>query len=627
MSINKFKKQISKFLVFTLSIFVLIGVVNVKAGYTYDSKGEPIYSTEGFTVNELPYTYSSLGIETSTNPDPSDLFIYGIKDDLIDEIIPQEIYLTDAALDKVFVFDTDFKLTQELSYFRLNPNTLYSTNVTAIKTLNTASATEATKLMFPTSDSVPTQEQLDDPEGAYGGKGYVELRLFQPSCTYRAVIKTTGQDLLYICDKGNNQVVILDYNSYDGETYDVYQVLTKPTDELDSSKAFAPKKIITDIEGRMYVIADNVLDGIMQFSTTGSFQRYTGTNKVTLNAWDIFWRNFATEAQLSSKATLYNTTFNSMVYYDSMIYTTSNAITNSDGTVNDQIMIKKINPSGEDTLRRNGYKVPMGDVKYLTTNMMGDNRGENAPSKFTSITVNGYGVYSVVDSTKGRIFTYDNEGNLLYVSGGKGIQADKLSGPVSVQYFGENLLVLDSTNDTIVKFEPTEIASIINEAVKQENNGRLSRTEPKFNKLTQTWWIGEEDTKISNEEATFEEKDGIWFIDGKTTNIEAEELAATDYWQQVVKLNSNYEYAYVGIGHKYLKNEDFKQAMHYFELGKNKVYYSKAYKQYRDGIIKEWFGPVVIVIAALLIGKFIYKTIKNKKLGIKKEEETGVGDE
>ena len=69
------KKQLYKLLVFTLAILVSLGMVNVKAGYTYDSKGEPIYSTEGFTVNELTYTYSSLGINTSVNPAPADLFI------------------------------------------------------------------------------------------------------------------------------------------------------------------------------------------------------------------------------------------------------------------------------------------------------------------------------------------------------------------------------------------------------------------------------------------------------------------------------------------------------------------------------------------------------------------------
>ena len=623
------KKHLYKFLVFTLAILSFLGAVNVEAGYTYDSKGEPIYSTDGFTVNEAPYTYSSLGIDTTVNPAPADLFVYNIQDIFTEELIPQVIYLTDSELNAVYVFDTDFNLLHEISALRVVPEKLVSTNITTIRTLDINSATEASKLMFANSSEVPTQEELNDPNGAYGGKGYAELYLYSPSCVFRAEVPSTGQDLLYICDKGNNQVIIIDVTTYDEstKTYEVLQVLTKPTDELDSDVAFSPKKVIADIEGRMYVIADNVLDGIMQFSKDGKFQRYTGTNEVTLNAWDIFWRNFATEAQLAAKDTLYNTTFASMVYSNSMIYTTSYSIKNSDGTINDKVMIKKINPSGDDTLRRNGYKEPKGDVKYVTTNMLGDDRAENKPSSFESITVNGYGVYSVVDSTKGRIFTYDNEGNLLYISGGKGIQADKLQSPVSVQYFGENLLVLDSINKTVIKFEPTEIASIINKAVKEESKGRLSRTEPKFNNASKTWWIGEEDTKIANKDAKFEEIDGYWYIDGQNTNIQAEPLAATDYWQQVVKLNANYEYAYVGIGHKYLKNENYKEAMKYFELGKNKVYYSKAFKQHRDAIIKEWFGPVVIGIFVLTIGKFVYKTVRNKKLGIRKVEETGIGDE
>ena len=306
------KKQLYKFLVFTLAILSFLGAVNVKAGYTYDSKGEPIYSTDGFTVNEAPYTYSSLGIETPVNPAPADLFVYSIKDVFTEELIPQVIYLTDSELNAVYVFDTEFNLNHEIRSLRVVPSKLdSSTNITAIKSLDINSATEASKLMFANNSEIPTDEELNDPEGKYEGKGYAELYLYSPSCVYRAVIPSTGQDLIYICDKGNNQVVIVDVNSYDesSKTYEVLQVLTKPTEALDTSVTFSPKKIIADIEGRMYVIADNVLDGIMQFSKEGKFQRYTGTNTVTLNAWDIFWRNFSSEEQLAKQPTLINTTF------------------------------------------------------------------------------------------------------------------------------------------------------------------------------------------------------------------------------------------------------------------------------------------------------------------------------
>lgn len=629
------KNHISKTLVFVLSIFIFVGMINVRAGYTYNSKGEPIYSTEGFVVNELPIDYNKLGIYGNGTPNPIDLFVYNqesLDDSLNNQLVPQRLYITDSNYHAVYVFDTEFNLEQTISKFRLDPHELYETNVTAIKTRDEASG--SAKLVFNNSNEIPTEEELDDPNSEYPkyeGNGYIEINLNAPSCTYRKVLDS-GKEYLYICDTGNNQIIVADYASYDEQsnTYAIYQVVTKPTEELDTSKEFLPEKVVVDGPGRMYVIAKQVLDGIMQFSQNGDFARYTGTNEITLSAWDIFWRNFATKAQRETMKTLYNTQFLSLVYYNDMIYTTSAAIENQDGTYNDKIMIKKINPSGKDTLRRNGYQPPMGDVKYAKTSTFFETaNASNKISLFVGITVNSYGTYSVLDKTKGRIFTYDNEGNLLYISGGQGIQSDKISkNPVAIQYFGDDILVLDKSNNTgsIIKFEPTEIATLINKAVKQEGKGQLSKVEPRYNAETKTWWISEEDTGIANEWASFEEKDGKWVIDGKETGIEVE-LGSTDYWELVVSKNANYEYAYVGIGHKYLKEGNYSEAMKYFELGKNKVYYSKAFKQYRDGIIKDWFSPVVIALVVLIVAKTVYKFIKNKKLGIKKVEETGVGDE
>ena len=642
-------KSIKKVAVFVLSIFVFVGLVNVNAGYTYDSKGNPIYSAEGFTVNELPYTYSGIGIDASIVSVPSDLFVYNLQDpENPNNLIPQEIYLTDSGLSTVFILNTNFEKVLEISKVRVNPYNLYSTKEDAIKTRDASG--KKTTLLFP--NGVPTEEELNDPEGIYGGKGYVELELYGVTSAYRSVTHFYAKDadgntikeeldLIYFCDKGNNQIVICTYpevsSAEEIEYLEVYQVVTKPTDELDSTKEFAPQKVVTDDKGRLYVIADNITQGIMQFSREGAFQRYTGKNDITLSAWEIFWRNLASEDQLDSQSTNYNTTFNSMVYSNAMIYTTSLSIENQDGTINDKIMIKRINPSGGDTLARNGYKVPMGDVKYV--NNTDRDASEKGPSQLVGITVNGYQVYSVIDRLRGRIFTYDKEGNLLYISGSNnGTQADKLNIPVAIQYFGEDLLVLDQMNKTIVKFELTEIASIINEAVKLENIGRRTRIEPSFNPETNTWWINKVDTGLGDKNAQFEAKtvsevvDGqtvqklVWYIGGINTNVEVE-LGSSDYWSEVVALNANYEYGYVGIGHKYLEEQNYAEAMRYFELGKNKVYYSKAYKQYRDGIIKQWFSPVVVALFILIVARYVFKTLKNKKLGIKKVEETGVGDE
>ena len=61
--------------------------------------------------------------------------------------------------------------------------------------------------------------------------------------------------------------------------------------------------------------------------------------------------------------------------------------------------------------------------------------------------------------------------------------------------------------------------------------------------------------------------------------------ASAATWQKVLKLNGNYDQAYIGIGRSLLRQESYQEAMDYFELKLDATNYSKAYKLYR----KEWF--------------------------------------
>ena len=398
------------------------------------------------------------------------------------------------------------------------------------------------------------------------------------SCVYRGIASNSfpHTDYLYIADQANNQILVIDAKSYEefaGQpgkgTYEIKQIITSPISEIGTEVSFKPKKCVNDAAGRVYCICEGIGDGILEFSKMGTFDRYVGTNYVTLSAWEIFTRNFATEAQLDKFTSYQNTTFTAMVYKNNMIYTTSYAI-----STNDKIMIKKINPSGKDVLRRNGYNIPKGDLTYTQYN---DDNGAYGASQFVGITVNDYGVYTVVDNKRGRLFTYDNEGNLLYISGGTGAQLDKIIIPIAVQYLGDNILVLDQKRKSIIVFEPTDIAKVINKAIECEYNGL-------------------------NDEAY-------------------------EYWTQVIQLNANYEYAYVGIGKHYMEAADYQSAMENFKLGANAIYYSKAYKQYRDTKIKAWFPYVASGLIILIVGGAVFKRVRRKKLGIKEEEMTGMGDE
>ena len=632
------KKNVIKICAFVLSIFLCVFMLslNVDAiGYTYDHKGKVIYSTDGFTVNQTPYIYSNLGLaEISDLANPKDLLVY--RDSRKDN--DTTVYLLDggskgtdsARPSTLYQLDENLKLKEDgrISYFYFNPQrtnddgtyAFSNENLMAIK--NAAFTYDGDKvknitaeLMVPVDGkdehtgldiikSTPDEEDNNMSANTVGFgsiadiRQYTKVKMYMTGATALCRLYKTNStpytDYMYITDLTSNQVLVIDMDSYDQElkTYEVVQVVTAPLEELGTT-TFKPKKVTVDAAGRIYVICDNIYDGIMEFSVDGTFDRYIGTNYVTLSAWKIFWRNFKTESQLAQEKTIINTSFTSMTYKNNMIYTTSYALYNESGVLtNDNVMIKKINPSGTDVLRRNGYTKPKGDNTYFKSN---DTNGTYGPSKLDAITVNDYGAYTVVDSARGRLFTYDNEGNLLYISGTGGsgdistnTQIDKITSPVAVQYLGENVLVLDSRRQAIIIFEPTEIAKVINKAVECEYEGR---------------------------------SDGEYLEDG--TYIPG----AYDYWKQVILLNANYEYAYVGIGKHYMNLKEYKTALENFKLGYDRLYYGKAYKQYRDSIIKKNFAWVAITLFVLIVGLAIFKRVRKKKLGIKDEEMTGIGDE
>lgn len=419
---------------------------------------------------------------------------------------------------------------------------------------------------------------LSEIRAVSGGK--VQLEFSSLSGIYRSVTPNVADsDYLYISDIQNNQIYVVKHDMVN-EEYEVVMFVTVPDDISFNGKNFQPVKVVTDAKGRIYVISNNVYEGIIQFSAQGKFDRFTGVNYVRLTPWEIFWRNFSTDAQLAKQSTIINTSFTGMtVDNEGFIYATSYALTNSKGLVTDDMnMIKRINPLGKDVLRRNGYHPPMGDVEYIAASNEALIKG---PSRFTGVTVNEYGVYTVLDSKFGRLFTYDREGNLLYISGNaylggtNATQDNILNNPVAISYLGEDILVLDKNKKALIVFEPTALSVLINEAVKLEADGKY--------------------------------------------------IAAAEIWEEVVAQNANYEYAYIGIGKKYMALEEYETAMQFFKDGKNRQLYSRAFKMSRDAAIRVYFAPVMgtgIILIALL---YIYKLYKRR--GKPKAQDTGIGDE
>lgn len=570
-------KHIRRITIFLVVLVLLVTGVNLKAGYTYSHDGQIISSPPGYSAtidgvyNVLSTAWGGQINEKEFNS-PEDLFIYNDPDTGEESIY---IVSSSTSLDKetnicyntLFKFDSDLNFIEKVNQFEVVPDKFSNLELSKMKTRVDGSGSAASSALTSVYSYEKIKAIKETPYEERTNDQKMFIKLLKVSGVYRAkraardenniIIEGEFEDLIFICDTGNSQILIVD-----SETYKVVQVVSGPTDTVFSGKTFSPTKVLTDTAGRIYVISDGIYEGIVLLNNKGEFMRFVGVNYTTMSFWDALWRNIATEEQRKQMTSILQTEFkNFAMDSQGFIYTVSRPSTNSaTGATDDKSMIKRINQAGKDVLVRNGYSVPKGD---LVTILVGNNRGG---SQFTGITVNDYGMYTVVDAKAGRLFTYDKEGNLLYISAGSGAEVTDLVNPVAVSYQGDNLLVLEKNNRAVIRFIPTEVGALINKAVKLHAIGR-------------------------SEEASEE-------------------------WQNVINQNPNYELAYVGVGKTYLEAERYVDAMSYFKTGFSVSYYSKAYKNYRDDIIKTYFPWVmtVIVVAVLAkIGHNIYKNIRYKK--------------
>ena len=191
-------------------------------------------------------------------------------------------------------------------------------------------------------------------------------------------------------------------------------------------------------------------------------------------------------------------------------------------------------------------------------------------STFNDIKYRDKGIYSALDSKKGKIFTYDSEGHLLYVFGGMGTALGMFKKPVALECKNDNIYVLDEGRGEIVVFEPTKYGKCINTAV--------------------------------------------------SLRFDGDETKAVTYWEEVLKLDANYELAYVGIGKSYLAANRNKEAMDYLKKGMDKKYYSVAFKRYRNEVLKDNLNNImtgICIIIVIVIGVKAYKKYKFKGKGKK----------
>lgn len=312
-----------------------------------------------------------------------------------------------------------------------------------------------------------------------------------------------------------------------------------------------PLKVSVDYADRVYCIAQNMFEGIMVFETNGEFTGFFGTINVEISLWEKFWRKLATKEERAKSQLFIPTEFTGIdIDPDGFVYA-------SNIDPNGEQGVRRLNPKGQDVIKKGVNKNVGGDL------WIDGNSDYSGPSQFTDVVYRDSGIYSCLDKKRGRIFTYDHEGNLLYIFGGLGTQTGTFRLPVAIENIDRDLIVLDATSGNVTFFNETEYGRLINQAVALRYDG--------------------------------------------------DEAQAVELWERVLDLDENNELANTGIGKAYLTAGDYEKAMYYLELGMARDYYSVAYRRYRNNFLTANANILLSILFVIIIAWVVWRRIKKKK--------------
>jgi len=367
-------------------------------------------------------------------------------------------------------------------------------------------------------------------------------------------VAVSSEGHLYVADTENRRVIALD-------GHDLIRTIQNPrSDLLDDNFDFVPLKVTVDYAGRVFVIARNMFQGIMTFNTDGDFIGFYGTINVQITMWQRMWRALSTQEQRSRQRLFIPTEFTGLdVDPAGFVYAS-----NKDGE--GEQAVRRLNPNGVDVIRRGTDQNLGGDI--LTFGASGS--AYSGPSLIIDVTYRGNGIYSLLDARRGRIFTYDHEGNLLYIFGGMGEQAGTFIQPTAVAAQESRILALDARRNELITFEETRYGALINQAVSLRYDG--------------------------------------------------DEAKAVETWREVLQLNENLELANAGIGKAYLTAGDNRAAMRYLELGMDKAHYAIAFKRHRNDVLKDNINWMLTALILVIVGYIALRAVIRRKKGQIKEE-------
>ena len=495
-------KKFNKILCTFFALLMVLTAACVTAGassayqtYVYDVYGDALYSPDAYTaINSVGSDYMGLELPIEN---PGDM--------VTDEA--HNVYIADTGNNRIVVLDRYYKVNFTIDEF---------------------------------SNDQGVPDRLTAPQGVF---------VSEPNEKY-------GK-LIWVCDTGSNRIVVFD------EFGNFQRIVEEPESSLfDQDSVYKPVAIAVDSYNRLYVVSSTTYQGVIVMTDEGEFTGFIGAQAVQMSAWEIIWRRFQTKEQREASEQKVSTEFNNISINKEMnlVYVTTSTI--EEGNVQSAITgkdksgtnspVKLLNANGTEIMRRNGFWMPAGEVDF-STRSTDDITGV---STIIDAAVGPENIWSIIDEKRNRIYTYDFDGNLLFAFGDNGTMLGNLGSIEAIAYQGDNMLVLDKTNDNITVFQLTEYGDILLQAIKAES----------------------------------------------TQDFEL----AINLWTEVLKRNSNFDSAYVGIGQAMYRNKDYVNSLTYFESAYETENWSASYKEIRKEWMSTYFLVMILLIVALLVGVVLF---------------------
>ncbi|MBR4296085.1 MAG: YIP1 family protein [Clostridia bacterium] len=356
-----------------------------------------------------------------------------------------------------------------------------------------------------------------------------------------------SRDRIFVCDTDASRIVTFDLDG------DFDSIIPQPESNLfTESAAYKPIALAVDQYDRLYVVSSTTYQGIIVMTDEGQFTSFIGAQKVVANMWQILWRSFQTEEQRRRSEAFISTEFNNItITDDGFIYVTTQSIDEAKQQAairgkdisGDYAPVKMLNASGVEIMRRNGFYPPSGevDISQLSTDVI------KGPSVIIDVAVGPEKTWSIVDQKRSKIFTYDFDGNLLFAFGDTGTMLGNISIIQAICYQGNTMMILDALNNSITTYKRTEYADALIQALAYQNNQKYDQ--------------------------------------------------AIDSWVEILKRNSNFDTAYIGIGQSLFRQGKYAEAIEYYKSAYDTVNYSNAYKELR----KEWISKYLFILIAAIV--------------------------